>query len=144
MQVEFHQLDCRLEHLPVRNPQRQRRLLASLAEVGQQTPIVVIAVADVADRYLVIDEYKRIAARGKLGRDTVEAVVRAMGEAEALAAKSRETRSPARSLQASGIRQLQVNAQALSMTCLPLRDSICFRGEAFGRRYNDNRLDAGV
>ena len=41
MQLEFHQLDRRWEHLRVRHPARQRRLLASLAEVGQQTPIVV-------------------------------------------------------------------------------------------------------
>ena len=62
MQLEFHQLDRRWEHLRVRHPQRQRRLLASLAASGQQTPIVVVAVANQADRYLVIDGYKRIAA----------------------------------------------------------------------------------
>ena len=36
MQLEFHQLDRRWEHLRVRRPDRQRRLLASLAESGQQ------------------------------------------------------------------------------------------------------------
>ena len=41
MQLEFHQLDRRWEHLRVRHPARQRRLLASLADSGQQTPIVV-------------------------------------------------------------------------------------------------------
>ncbi len=46
MQLEFHQLDRRWEHLRVREPQRQRRLLASLADSGQQTPIVVVAAAD--------------------------------------------------------------------------------------------------
>jgi ParB/RepB/Spo0J family partition protein len=84
MQLEFHQLDRRWEHLRVRHPQRQRRLLASLAEVGQQTPIVVVAAAGEADRYLVIDGYKRIAALQQLGRDTVEAVVWPMSDAEAL------------------------------------------------------------
>jgi len=34
MQLEFHQLERRWEHLRVRHPQRQRRLLASLAELG--------------------------------------------------------------------------------------------------------------
>ena len=43
MQLEFHQLDRRWEHLRVREPHRQRRLLASLADSGQQTPIVVVA-----------------------------------------------------------------------------------------------------
>src|SRR5713226_602542 len=84
MKLEFHQLDRRYEHLRVRNPQRQRRLLASLAESGQQTPIVVIAVSGEADHYLVIDGYKRITALQQLGRDTVEAVVWPMSEAEAL------------------------------------------------------------
>ena len=43
MQLEFHQLDRRWEHLRVRHPARQRRLLASLADTGQQSPIVVVA-----------------------------------------------------------------------------------------------------
>jgi ParB family chromosome partitioning protein len=84
MQLEFHQLDRRWEHLRVRHPQRQRRLLASLAEAGQQTPIVVVAAAGQPDRYLVIDGYKRVAALQQLGRDTVEAVVWPMSEVEAL------------------------------------------------------------
>src|SRR3989442_15250854 len=84
MQLEFHQLDRRWEHLRVRHPARQRRLLASLAEVGQQTPIVVVADEGLADRYVVIDGYKRMAALEQLGRDTVEAVVWPMGEAQAV------------------------------------------------------------
>src|SRR5450755_4005537 len=83
MQLEFHQLDRRWEHLRVREPHRQRRLLASLADSGQQTPIVVVA-AGSPDRYLVIDGHKRVAALEQLGRDTVEATVWAMSEAEAL------------------------------------------------------------
>jgi ParB-like chromosome segregation protein Spo0J len=62
MQLEFHQLDRRWEHLRVRHPVRQRRLLASLAESGQQTPIVVVAAECQADCYVVIDGNKRIAA----------------------------------------------------------------------------------
>jgi ParB/RepB/Spo0J family partition protein len=58
--------------------------MASLAESGQQTPIVVVAAEGQPGRYLVIDGYKRIAALEQLGRDTVEAVVWPMGEAEAL------------------------------------------------------------
>jgi len=84
MQLEFHQLDRRWEHLRVRHPARQRRLLTSLAEAGQQTPIVVVAAEGSADRYVVIDGYKRIAALEQLGRDTVAAVVWPMSEAEAV------------------------------------------------------------
>jgi len=84
MKLEFHQLDRRYEHLRARNPERQRRLLASLAASGQQTPIVVVAVSDKPDRYRLIDGYKRVVALEQLGRDTVEAVVWDMNEGEAL------------------------------------------------------------
>jgi len=84
VQLEFHQLERRWEHLRARHPERQRRLLASLAAAGQQTPIVVVAVAGEPDRYLVIDGYQRVAALEQLGRDTVEAVVWPLSEAEAL------------------------------------------------------------
>lgn len=84
MQLEFHQLDRQWEHLRVREPHRQRRLLASLADSGQQTPIVVVACTDNPQRYMVIDGYKRIAALQQLGRDIIEATVWPMSAAEAL------------------------------------------------------------
>jgi ParB family chromosome partitioning protein len=84
MQLEFHQLDRRWEHLRVHRPARQRRLLASLAESGQQVPIVVVAADGQPDRYVVIDGYKRITALQQFGRDKVEAVVWPMTEAEAI------------------------------------------------------------
>src|SRR6058998_896015 len=84
MQLEFHQLDRRWEHLRVRHPARQRRLLATLAESGQQTPILVVAAEGQAERYVVIDGYKRMAALEQLGRDTVEAEVWPMSEAAAV------------------------------------------------------------
>ncbi len=80
--LEFHQLDRRLAHLRVRHPARFRRLLASLAETGQQIPIIVI---QQAARYLVIDGHQRIAALEQLRRDTVDAIVwDSVSEAEAL------------------------------------------------------------
>lgn len=80
--LEFHQLDRRLEHLRVRHPARFRQLLASLAEAGQQTPIIVIPSGQ---KYLVIDGHQRIAALQQLRRDTVEALILdTMSEAEAL------------------------------------------------------------
>ena len=83
MQLEFHQLDRRWEHLRGGAPSGGR-LLASLADSGQQTPIVVVAVEGEADRYVVIDGYKRIAALEQLGQDTVEAVVWPISEAAAV------------------------------------------------------------
>ena len=97
MQLEFHQLDRRWEHLRVREPHSQRRLLASLADSGQQTPIVVVVSKDNPERYLVIDGHKRIAALEQLGRDTVEATVWAMSEDEALVLSRTLRFSPAES-----------------------------------------------
>lgn len=94
MQLEFHQLDLRWEHLRVREPHRQRQLLASLAESGQQTPIIVVIAKDGNTDYLVIDGCKRIAALKQLGRDTVEATVWPMGEAEALLLSRSQRMSP--------------------------------------------------
>jgi ParB family chromosome partitioning protein len=84
MDLEFHQLDLRFEHLHVRRPDRERRLLASLAASGQQVPIVVVAVREQTERYLVIDGYKRVTALRQLGSDTVSVTVWPMSEAEAL------------------------------------------------------------
>ncbi len=85
MELEFHQLDLAYEHLRVRRPDKERKLLASLAASGQQVPIVVVAIDGAqAARYRVIDGYKRVAALRRLGRDTVRATVWDMSEAEAL------------------------------------------------------------
>src|SRR5881396_4309747 len=84
MDLEFHQLDLRHEGLRVRRPEREKRLLASLAERGQQVPIVVIALAEEPNRFLVIDGYKRIRALQRLGHDTVRVTVWDMNETEAL------------------------------------------------------------
>src|ERR1041385_6295435 len=84
MRLEFHQLDRRWERLRARHPARQRRLMASLATSGQQTPIVVVEAEGQPRRYVVIDGYQRIAALEQLGRDTVEAVAWPMSEAAAV------------------------------------------------------------
>jgi ParB/RepB/Spo0J family partition protein len=81
MQLEVHQLDLRYERLRVRQPARERRLLASLADAGQQMPIVVV-ITNAA--YVVVDGHKRVRCLRWLHRDTVIAVVWDMPEAEAL------------------------------------------------------------
>jgi len=82
MDLEFHQLDLRYETLRTRSPGRERRLLASLADLGQQTPIVVVAGED--GRQVVVDGYKRVRALRRLGRDLVGATRWELSEAEAL------------------------------------------------------------
>src|SRR2546427_5156205 len=81
MELEFHQLDLRYERLRVRQPARERRLLASLADAGQQMPIVVVTAGST---YVVVDGHKRVRCLRRLQRDTVAVVVWEMAEAEAL------------------------------------------------------------
>lgn len=81
MDLEFHQLDLRYERLRVRQPARERRLLASLADAGQQMPIVVVPSGTAL---VVVDGHKRVRCLQRLHRDTVQAVAWEMAEAEAL------------------------------------------------------------
>jgi ParB-like chromosome segregation protein Spo0J len=83
MDLEFHQLDLRYEELRSRSPSREKRLLSSLAEVGQQTPIVVVSAAE-APRQVVIDGYKRVRLLRRLGQDVVRATAWDLSEADAL------------------------------------------------------------
>jgi ParB-like chromosome segregation protein Spo0J len=77
LELEFHQLDLR------RGAAAGRRDGGSLSERGQQVPIVVVAASE-ADRFVVIDGYKRVRALRRLRGDTVKATVWSMNEAEAL------------------------------------------------------------
>jgi hypothetical protein len=81
VELEFHQLDVRYERLRVRQPARERRLLASLADAGQQMPIVVVTAGAA---YVVVDGHKRVRCLRRLHRDTVAAVIWEMPEPEAL------------------------------------------------------------
>jgi ParB family chromosome partitioning protein len=83
MEIEFHQLELRYERLKVIRPEAERRLLASLAEVGQQLPIVVVKEA-AQGPFVVIDGYKRVRALRRLGRDTLGARCWPGEESEAL------------------------------------------------------------
>ncbi len=81
MDLELHQLDRRYEALRTRSARRERRLLASLAEVGQQTPIVVVRDGVY---WVVVDGYKRVRAVQRLGLDVVRAAEWLLGEFDAL------------------------------------------------------------
>jgi ParB/RepB/Spo0J family partition protein len=83
MDLEFQQVDLRYEALRTRNAGREARLLASLAEIGQQVPVVVVTLGE-SGRHVLVDGYKRVRALERLGRDTVRAMAWDLGEAEAL------------------------------------------------------------
>jgi len=81
VELELHQLELRYEALRKRAPLAERALLGSLAEHGQQLPIVVVGEQG---RFIVIDGYKRVRALQRLARDTVCATAWQMPELEAL------------------------------------------------------------
>lgn len=83
MDLEFHQVDLRYESLRTRSAAREARLVASLAERGQQVPVVVVTTSEYG-HHVLVDGYKRVRALQRLGRDTVRAMVWDLGEAEAL------------------------------------------------------------
>lgn len=81
MEVELHQLSLRYEHIRRRDPREERAILASMAEIGQQLPIVVVSEAD---HHVLIDGYKRVRALKRMGRDTARVTCWQICEAEAL------------------------------------------------------------
>jgi ParB/RepB/Spo0J family partition protein len=81
MQLELGELDLRYADLRIRDAARERRLVASVLEHGQLTPVLIVRVAKT---HVLIDGYVRIAALRKLGRDVVEAAALDVAEAEAL------------------------------------------------------------
>jgi ParB family transcriptional regulator, chromosome partitioning protein len=81
VEVELHQLTRRYEHLRKLQPQQERFLLSSLAESGQKLPVVVVAEAD---RFVLIDGYKRARALHRLGQDTIRVTLWQVEEVDAL------------------------------------------------------------
>jgi ParB-like chromosome segregation protein Spo0J len=83
VEIEFHRLDLRYEALRKRSPHREKQLLSSLAEAGQLFPVVVVSAVE-ADRYVLLDGYKRVRALRRLAADAVRSTVWTLDEAEAL------------------------------------------------------------
>jgi ParB family chromosome partitioning protein len=81
MQLELGELDLRYAALRIVDRSRQRRLVASLLEQGQLTPVLVVRDAS---SWVLLDGYVRVAALAELARDLVDVAVLDVGEAEAL------------------------------------------------------------
>lgn len=86
MQIELSQLELTYAALRISQSAAQSQLTARLCAVGQQSPVVVVAVEPpvVPERFVLIDGYRRVEALRQLGNDTVEAVVLALPAADAL------------------------------------------------------------
>jgi ParB family chromosome partitioning protein len=81
VEVDLHQLELRHRDLRIHDGEQRRRLIGSMAEIGQQVPIVVIGDAD---RLVLIDGYLRVEALRRLHRDTAIATTWPVTEVEAL------------------------------------------------------------
>src|SRR5680860_571680 len=81
MHLELKELDLRYAELRISDRSRERRLVASVLEHGQQTPVLVVR--DGAT-WVLIDGYVRVAALLKLANDLVEVAVIDASEADAL------------------------------------------------------------
>jgi ParB-like chromosome segregation protein Spo0J len=81
MELELGQLDLRYESLRTRSALRERRVLASIAQVGQQMPIIVVCDGGAP---IVVDGYERVRTLRRLRHDTVRATAWELSEADAL------------------------------------------------------------
>jgi ParB-like chromosome segregation protein Spo0J len=81
MEIELSEIDLKHADLRIHDDSDRRRLAASLAEIGQRVPIVVIASGP---RFLLIDGYLRVDVLRRLSRDTAQATTWPLGETEAL------------------------------------------------------------
>jgi hypothetical protein len=81
VEVDLHQLELRHCDLRIHDGKERRQLIGSVAEVGQQVPVVVIRDAE---RFVLIDGYLRVEALRRLHRDTAMATTWTLSEVEAL------------------------------------------------------------
>lgn len=81
MDVDLHLLELRHDDLRIRGGDRRGRLIASVAAIGQQVPVIVIREGE---RLVLIDGYLRVDALRQLGRDTAAATTWPVTESEAL------------------------------------------------------------
>jgi ParB-like chromosome segregation protein Spo0J len=79
--VDLHQLELRHRDLRIHDGEQRRRLIGSVAEIGQQVPVIVIRDAE---RFVLIDGYLRVEALRRLHRDTALATTWPLSEIEAL------------------------------------------------------------
>lgn len=85
VELPLDSLDMRYARLRGRHPQAERRLIASMGEIGQQSPVIVVAGAEPGS-YVLIEGRKRVRALRRLKADVVKAAVWEMPAPQALVA----------------------------------------------------------
>ena len=121
VQLEIHQLDQRYAALRIASRSRQQRLVASLLEHGQQTPVTVVPHVEEPERYVLIDGYARVRALTELGRDLVVALVWPLPEAEALVLSHKASRRRPMALEEGWLLWVLTREHGLSRRELCLR-----------------------
>lgn len=82
--LEMHTLERHFAVFRLQEPSAIRQLYLSIAQMGQQLPVVVVPEKAQTNRWLLIDGYRRVQALVQCGRDTVEAEVWSCSPQEAL------------------------------------------------------------
>ena len=85
VEVELDSLDLRYAKLRARRPALEKRLMASLEEAGQHSPVIVVG-AEEPGRWVLIEGRKRVRALRRLKAEAVNAVVWELAPPEALIA----------------------------------------------------------
>jgi ParB/RepB/Spo0J family partition protein len=85
LELPLNSLDLRYGGLRVRRPRVEKRLIASIEEVGQQSPVIVVRGGE-PGQYVLIEGRKRVRALKRLKADVVKAAVWETEAAEALVA----------------------------------------------------------
>src|SRR3970282_625798 len=85
VEVEIDSLDLRYAKLRARRPALEKRLMASMEEAGQQSPVIVVA-GEEPGRWVLIEGRKRVRALRRLKAEAVNAVVWELAPVEALVA----------------------------------------------------------
>jgi ParB-like chromosome segregation protein Spo0J len=118
-------LECRAlrmtyAHLRIRDAGAEARLSASMAEIGQRSPVIVVH--DPEGSPVLIDGYRRVRVLGRLGQDTVTAVALGLSEADALVHCHRQETSRRRSIVEEGwlLRELRGQGPTLEAIGLSL------------------------
>jgi ParB family chromosome partitioning protein len=111
--LECRALVLRYVNLRIVDAGAEARLAASMAEAGQTSPVIVVHDADGCP--VLLDGYRRVRALGRLGNDTVIALVLGLSEADGLVYCHRQETSRRRSVVEEGwlIRELCVQGPTL-------------------------------
>jgi ParB-like chromosome segregation protein Spo0J len=118
--IECRALRMTYAHLRIRDPSAEARLSASMAEVGQRSPVMVVHDAEGCP--VLIDGYRRVRVLGRLGQDTVTAVALGLHEADALVYCHRQETSRHRTMVEEGwlLRELRGQGPTLEAIGLAL------------------------